>query len=237
MELPFILDSTALIITVFLIQSLKLLALFIAFKFVSIERNKKVLLPLYTVFIILIYPIFSSYNLSRIEWMPKLALNYYDDRYNLSTFQEFSIFYYEKISVTISILQWFIIGLVLKMISSLSQKEYNLRLFIPIFNFISLFQFFIKQARTNIQKITAFLFIFSALLFSTYIIIAPLLFYFEIDIYEWYMNILYGYSEENHVQKSYIYWFDTFNHINATVPFLASLLSLPKVIELKRSVN
>ena len=237
MEQPFVLDNTAFIVTIVLIQLLKLLALFIAFSFVSIEKSRKVLLPLYTAFIILSYPIFSAYNLWGIDWLPQLAMNYYDDRYNLSPFQEFSIFYYEKLSILISLLPWFIIGLILKMISVASEKRYHLRLLIPIYNIIPLFQFFMKESKSSIQKITAFLFISGALVFSTYIFIAPLLFIFEIDIYEWYMNLLYGTSsEELHGDKGYIYWNDVLNHIQATVPFVAALLSLPKVIELKKSI-
>ena len=125
-----------------LLQTLIVLAcafivILVVLRFMRLNSIKKIFVPLQITFIVLSFPIFSGYNLIRIEWIPQLSFDYHVNGTEQTSFERFSELYYTTVPFVLNILKWFLIGCSFKTLFAIYRMETSrerLKFFVPIVN-------------------------------------------------------------------------------------------------------
>jgi len=206
--------------------------IFVSFRIWDYDKTRKRYAYLFYAFLILSFPLFLFANQNVITFGKMNAFGYSFYHPVIHRYITFSPFF-------INIFKWFLIGCFIKIIvnnKDLRQKEF-IRYFIPFLNIWLIGKELLNGVKTSRGKFTILPLILGMTFFSFGVFIIPLASMLGLDVYTWYINLLYG-PLTGGLEKyeiGYSYMADISIHMNITIPFLSAILILPWVISKRKS--
>ena len=187
--------------------------------------------PFLIALLILLWPSFSAYNLGFLEWMPQLPMPYQMPLIfkDLPLLEKIGYLYYTYGSFLHGPLYFGCVIIFLHYffrMTDFKTKDSQL-LFIPFYNHFLIGKFLLMREPSNGQTLAITFFLLTSVLHYFYLLIGPcLLFFFNIDIYSWFFDWLYGSNPES-VTWTYALLGDVLLHADITWMFLSGLFALP----------
>lgn len=172
-------------------------------------------------FIILSLPPFLRNNLFYTSWPPQL---------------DFPDFYFEKIPIIISLLYLTSLATFIRFFYNRSEmsKSDRVGLFIPFHNLVIIAKHISFNAKTVKDRIIIVLFFIVLTCHFYYQLLAPFLFFFGMDSYNWYFDMLYGESGFERDFFPYALLTDYIIFTKGTVPFVAAVFTIPMYFVLNK---